>query len=66
MKDDVTRYVLQCRTFKEGNYDLCLKHVMGNFEELIKPFERMHINIIEPFRKGKYRNKYICSMVDAF
>ena len=66
MKEDVRRFVHQCKTCKEGKFDHRSKHVLGSLPEPEAPFQRIHIDIVGPFGKGKYKNKFICTIVDAF
>lgn len=66
MKEDIQDYVSKCSVCKEGKFDHRPKHVLSSFPETNEPFQRIHIDIVGPFKKGKYRNKYICTVVDAF
>ena len=66
MMNDVKSYVKKCHICKISKYDHTNKCVMGEFPKSEQPFERIHTDIMGPFKKARFGYKYVLVIVDSF
>ena len=66
MDKDIRNYVNGCEVCKLAKPSHLPKQFIGEFPHPKRIFERLHIDIIGPFKTTKNKNKYILAAIDAF
>ena len=66
MRTHVGKFINNCSICKCAKPDHRANHKMGTFPLPEYPFHTIHVDLLGPLPNGRYKNKYICVIVDSF